>query len=70
MTVSQALDAVLSGPAAVLPTVVLLEGKRSGGLFDPGLVNGMYGDDSVGKSVVLAEVQARVLTDGGIVVHW
>lgn len=71
MTVSQALDAVLSGQAAVLPTVALLVGgERSGGLFYPGLVNGVYGDASVGKSVVLAEIQARVLADGGIVVHW
>ncbi|WP_405591287.1 hypothetical protein [Streptomyces sp. NBC_01092] len=71
MTVSQALDAVLSGQAAVLPTVARLEGgETSGGLFYPGLVNGVYGDASVGKSVIQAEVEARTLADGGIVVHW
>ncbi|MFD5078052.1 bifunctional DNA primase/polymerase [Streptomyces sp. NPDC058371] len=70
MTVSQALDAVLSGEAAVIPTVARLAGTGAGGLFYPGLVNGVYGDASVGKSVIQAEVEARILADGGIVVHW
>ncbi|MFD8392535.1 bifunctional DNA primase/polymerase [Streptomyces sp. NPDC059680] len=71
MTVSQALDIVLSGQALVSPTVARLEGDRRGwGLFYPGLVNGTFGDASVGKSVIVAEVQARTLDEGGIVVHW
>ncbi|MET7570799.1 hypothetical protein ABZT04_20215 [Streptomyces sp. NPDC005492] len=70
MTVSQALDAVLSGKAAVTPTVARLAGGGESGLFYPGLVNGVYGDASVGKSVIQAEVEARTLADGGIVVHW
>ncbi|KQX63430.1 bifunctional DNA primase/polymerase [Streptomyces sp. Root1310] len=70
MTVSQALDAVLSGQATVTPTVARLAGGGRSGLFYPGLVNGVYGDASVGKSVIQAEVEARTLADGGIVVHW
>ncbi|TGB03195.1 hypothetical protein [Streptomyces sp. MZ04] len=71
MTVSQALDALLSGEDMDVPPVARLEGDRSGrGLFYPGHVNGLFGDGSVGKSVIVAEVQARVLSEGGIVVHW
>jgi len=71
MTVSDALDAVLSGATVDTPTVGLIDGHAHGmGLFYPGHVNGIYGDMSVAKTVMMAEVQARTLSEGGIVVHW
>lgn len=54
-----------------IPSIAKINGHRRGwGLFYPGHVNGIYGDQSIGKSVIMAEVQARVLKDGGTVVHW
>jgi hypothetical protein len=71
MSVSDALDLVLSGGSVSFPSVCLIEDDPQGrGLFYLGHVNGIYGDRSAGKSTVQAEVQARVLNEGGIVVHF
>ncbi|MEV6542292.1 hypothetical protein [Streptomyces sp. NPDC051665] len=71
MSVSDALDALLDGAVMDVPSVALIDGHARGwGLFYPGHVNGAYGDGSVGKSVILAEIQARELNASGIVVHW
>lgn len=71
LTVSDALDALLGGAPMDVPSVAEIDGHERGwGLFYPGHVNGVYGDASVGKSVILAEIQHRVLKDGGTVVHW
>ncbi|WP_030607687.1 bifunctional DNA primase/helicase [Streptomyces fulvoviolaceus] len=71
-SVSDALDAILNGTARTAsPTVGLIEGHRMGhGLFYEAHVNGIYGDGTIGKSVMLGELHARTLTEGGIVVHW
>lgn len=71
LTVSDALDELLGGEETDVPSVAEIEGHERGwGLFYPGQINGIYGDESVGKSVIMAEIQARVLRDGGTVVHW
>jgi hypothetical protein len=70
-TVSDALDELLSGSVMDVPSVGAIEGHLRGwGLFYPEHINGMFGDQSVGKSVIMAELQARELRNGGTVVHW
>lgn len=72
LSVSDALDEILNGADDDdAPSVAKIQGHEKGwGLFYPGHVNGIYGDGSVGKTVIMAEVQARSLRDGGTVVHW
>lgn len=71
LTESDALDALLGGASLDVPTVAVIEGHEKGwGLFYPGHVNGIFGDGAVGKTVILAEVQARELNNGGTVIHW
>lgn len=71
LSVGDALDALLSGAQMDIPSVAVIEGHPHGwGLFYPGHVNGIFGDGSVGKTVIMAEVQARELNSGGTVVHW
>lgn len=68
---SDALDALLGGASLDVPTVAKIEDHENGwGLFYPGHVNGIYGDGAVGKTVILAEIQARELNAGGTVIHW
>lgn len=71
MTADEALDAILNGVQVSIPSVAKIKDHEHGrGLFYPGFINGIFGDQSVGKSVMLAEIQARTLTEGGTVVHW
>jgi hypothetical protein len=71
LTVGDALDALLGGAQLDVPSVGVIEGNDKGwGLFYPGHVNGIFGDGSVGKTVILAELQARELNAGGTVIHW
>ncbi|MFI5880185.1 bifunctional DNA primase/polymerase [Streptomyces sp. NPDC051554] len=71
LSVSDALDALLNGAVTDVPTVGTIEGHARGwGLFYPGFANGIFGDGSTAKSVILAETQARELNGGGIVVHF
>jgi hypothetical protein len=72
ITVSDALDEILNGEDdADAPSVGKIENHENGwGLFYPSHINGIYGDGAIGKSVIISEVQARVLRDGGTVVHW
>jgi hypothetical protein len=71
MTADEALDAILNGFKVSVPSVAKIEDHPNGrGLFYSGFINGIFGDQSVGKSVMLAEIQARTLRNGGTVVHW
>ncbi|WP_405939909.1 primase C-terminal domain-containing protein [Streptomyces sp. NBC_00726] len=68
-SVADALDAVLAGEWEVRPTVgEFADADR--GLFYEGSVNGVYGDGSAGKSVLMVSIQARTLNAGGLVIHW
>ncbi|MCP9990030.1 bifunctional DNA primase/polymerase [Streptomyces albogriseolus] len=68
-SVADALDAVLAGEWEVRPTVgEFADADR--GLFYGGSVNGVYGDGSAGKSVLMVSIQARTLNAGGLVIHW
>jgi hypothetical protein len=68
-SVADALNAVLAGEWEVRPTVgEFADADR--GLFYEGSVNGVYGDGSTGKSVLMVSVQAHVLNAGGLVLHW
>ncbi|MEV0474703.1 hypothetical protein [Streptomyces prunicolor] len=70
-SISDALDAVLSGDRSDVPTVGNVTDDDQGrGLFYAGLVNGIFGDASAGKSLAMTDLQARILNDGGIVIHW
>lgn len=69
-SVSAALDAILSGDRGDVPTVGLVTDGDGAALFYAGLVNGVFGDASAGKSLLIADVQTGILNSGGIVVHW
>ncbi|WP_334665857.1 bifunctional DNA primase/polymerase [Streptomyces cyaneofuscatus] len=68
-SVADALDAVLAGDWEVRPTVGEFADVDRG-LFYEGSVNGVYGDGSTGKSVLMVSVQAHTLNAGGLVIHW
>lgn len=71
VSVADLMAQLLDGDDEDVPTVATIQDHEKGwGLFYPETVNGMYGDSSVGKSVIVAELQARELANGGTVVHW
>ncbi|MFI6349115.1 bifunctional DNA primase/polymerase [Streptomyces sp. NPDC050560] len=68
-SLADAWQAILDGDEGDKPTVGELA-DDDGGLFYEGKINGVFGDGGTGKSVAMAEIQARTLDTGGIVVHW
>ena len=68
-SLADAWQAILDGDEGAKPTVGELA-DDDGGLFYEGKINGVFGDGGTGKSVALAEIQARTLNAGGTVAHW
>ncbi|MFJ7242831.1 bifunctional DNA primase/polymerase [Streptomyces olivaceus] len=68
-SLADAWQAILDGDEGDKPTVGELT-DDDGGLFYMGKINGVFGDGGTGKSVALAEIQARTLNAGEAIVHW